>query len=81
MNIEDIHEGKEYIYTCGIPAGCIGHRYKVHRHVLDVPAYQTKVLVEALTGKDRGSWFTCSLANFAVRHRPVEPGDNTSDPE
>jgi len=33
------------------------------RFVIDVPSYQEKVLVEALTGPDAGVMFTCSPAN------------------
>ncbi len=72
MSTDALVEGHEYIFTKGYPVPCHGERYKVHRYVLDVPAYQRKVLVEALTGKDQGLWFVCSVANFCVRYRPVE---------
>ncbi len=66
-----IVEGAEYTYEAAIPAGCMGQRYKLHREVIDVPSYQRKVLVEALTGKDRGLFFTCTLQNFALRYKLV----------
>lgn len=67
----------DYVYTGGLPAGCAGHRYRVHRRIIDVPTFQVKVLIETLTGRDAGLWFTCSLANFARRYEPVkeEPAD------
>lgn len=71
----DIMPG-DYIYICGIPADCVGHRYRVHRTVIDVcAAYQRKTLVEALSGPDLGEWFTVTPANFRVRFRPVTPDD------
>lgn len=66
-----IIEGAEYVYIGELPVGCRGHRYLLHRGVIDVPSYQHKVLVEALTGEDKGLWFTCSLANFAIRYKLV----------
>ena len=70
-----IIEGAVYIYTCGLPVGCHGHPYRVLRlNVLDVPNYQNKVLVEALTGPDAGLWFVCSPANFHVRYRQEGQG-------
>lgn len=65
--------GRDYLYTGDLPKGCRGQRYHVHGFVLDVPSYQEKVLVEALTGRDRGLWFTCSPANFAQRYE-LAPG-------
>lgn len=64
--------GRRYTYTAEIPRGCAGQEYRVHRFVLDVPSYQQKVLVEALTGNDAGLWFVCSLENFARRYKIVE---------
>jgi len=64
--------GKTYRYIRDLPKGCRDQLYKVHRFVLDVPSYQEKVLVEALGGKDKGLWFTCSPANFAKRYEMME---------
>lgn len=61
-----------YAYQAELPRGCKGHQYVPRRFVLDVPAYQQKVLVECLSGKDAGLWFVCSLMNFARRYRRVE---------
>jgi hypothetical protein len=71
-----IRAGAVYRYTAELPAGCAGGLYRVARFVLDVPAYQQKVLVEALTGQDRGLWFTASPANFSMRYAgPVPPDE------
>lgn len=67
-----IVEGREYIYIREKPAGCQGQRYRVLKFVVSVPSYQEQVLVEALTGWDKGLWFTCSPANFASRYVPAE---------
>jgi len=72
MDFKDIVEGGIYVYVCGLPAGAQGQLYKAHRIILDVPSYQHKVLVEALTGDDKGLWFCCSLDNFQVRYRPAD---------
>lgn len=69
MNEEDIAPGV-YIYQSGIPAGCKGHEYRLHRFVIDVPSKQRKVLVECLTGPDAGLWFVCSVSNFCRRYAP-----------
>ncbi len=61
--------GAEYLYTSPYPSGCEGKRYQLHRFIIDVPSNQQKVLVEALDGPDKGLWFTCSPANFAVRYK------------
>ena len=70
----NIELGADYVYIGMYPPKCEGHLYRPHRYVLDVPTYQKKVLVEALTGKDKGLWFVCSLNNFKVRYRLAEPG-------
>ncbi len=72
MELDQIVPGAEYTYINPVPAGAMGHRYKVHRIIWDVPTYQEKVLVEALTGRDKGTWFCCSLNNFCVRYQPAE---------
>lgn len=71
----DIKPGREYVYAKGHPVDCRGQHYMVHRFVVDVPSYQPKVLVEALTGRDRGLWFTTSVANFCVRYEPAESAE------
>lgn len=63
--------GAEYTYH-GLPLNCQGHRYQVLALVLDVPSYQQKVLVQALSGPDEGLLFVCSPANFSTRYRPAE---------
>ncbi len=68
-----IVEGGIYVYENRIPVTALGHFYKVHKFVMDVPSYQPKVLVEALSGKDRGLWFVCSINNFLVRYRIATP--------
>lgn len=69
-----ITAGAVYIYQAALPAGCAGHRYRAARFIVDVPSYQKKVLVECLSGRDAGLWFTCSLANFARRYRLAAKG-------
>lgn len=66
--LDSIEIGAVYRYIRQLPTGCQGALYRVHREVLDVPSYQRKLLVEALTGPDRGLWFTCTPANFRVRY-------------
>lgn len=66
-----IVKGADYIYTAELPSGCKGQRYRVLDFVLDVPSYQQKVLVKALTGKDKGLRFTCTEMNFARRYKPA----------
>lgn len=68
-----IPEGSEWVYTAPAPAGCSGHRYRVLGFVVHVPTYQQQVLVEALTGPDRGLRFTCTPHNFSTRYQPVGP--------
>lgn len=68
-----IVEGATYVYEADLPPGCKGGHYKAVRFIKDVPSYQTKVLVECLSGKDRGLWFTCTPANFAQRYKPLCP--------
>src|SRR5438132_10371895 len=72
LSKDDIVLGRDYVYVCGFPIEAKGHLYRAHKFVLDVPSYQQKVLVEALTGDDKGLWFTCSIANFCVRYRRAE---------
>lgn len=61
----------DYVYTGEFPKGCAGQLYRMHRRILDVPSYQHKCLVEALSGKDAGLWFCCSLHNFSIRYQPA----------
>jgi hypothetical protein len=74
-------EGSEYVYTATIPAGCKGHRYRLLKLVLDVPTYQQKLCMVALTGPDSGRWFVVSPWNFAQRYEPAEvDAPQTPDP-
>ncbi len=77
----EIIEGGLYTYVRGIPECCHGERYRLHRRVLDVPSYQHKVLVEALTGPDKGLWFTCTLDNFSTRYELVKEIEATTTSE
>lgn len=73
MAFDEIVEGGVYAYMCGIPRGVYGEKYRVVKnHVLDVPSYQYKVMVEALTGRDKGKVFVCTPANFVHRYKPVD---------
>jgi hypothetical protein len=63
-----LRPGAVYLYTAPYPHRCRGHRYRLVRLVRDVPSYQEKCLVEALTGPDEGLWFTCTQANFGERY-------------
>ncbi len=67
-----IHEGADYVYIGEKPEGCAGHFYRAHRVVLHIPVYQKLVLVECLSGQDKGLWFVCSLANFSCRYKLAE---------
>jgi hypothetical protein len=69
LGYDQIVEGGLYRYVNGIPVHARGHLYKVHAVVEDVPSYQHKILVEALTGPDEGKLFTCTPANFVVRYQ------------
>lgn len=72
--------GRVYIYATGFPVSRHGFRYRPLCEVLDVPSYQTKILVEALSGPDQGLKFTCTPENFSRRYElaPVEATDGTS---
>ena len=73
--------GRIYIYTALIPKGCKGERYKVlYEKVIAVPEYTKKVLVEAITGPDKGLIFVCSPWNFSTRYVLAEEEiDNAKD--
>ncbi len=75
MLARDIAPGREYVYVNAIPAWAQGQRYRVLRFIWDVPTYQRKVLIEPLTGRDKGVWFCCSVANFVVRYEPAPDQD------
>jgi phosphatidylethanolamine-binding protein (PEBP) family uncharacterized protein len=62
-------EGAVYLYRGTTPPKCRGHRYRILFFVLDVPSYQQKVCMEALTGPDKGLRFVCSEANFGDRYQ------------
>jgi hypothetical protein len=66
-------EGGEYVYTGTYPANCAGQRYKLTRFVIDLPSYQRKVLVEGMTGPDKGEAFVVSEATFANKFELVQP--------
>ena len=61
--------GGTYAYVMEHPPGCKGHKYVPHCLVLDVPVYSWKVLVECISGPDKGLKFTCSPYNFQIRYR------------
>jgi hypothetical protein len=65
-------EGADYLYTADVPKGCKGHLYRIVHFVQDVPSYQEKLCMEALTGPDRGLRFIVSPWNFALRYEPAE---------
>lgn len=65
-------EGCLYEYLSEWPKGCKGHRYRLHKFVIDAPSYQEKILVECLSGRDAGLWFVVSPSNFALRYKPVK---------
>lgn len=44
-----------------------GGVYRVDGFILDIPAYQEKILVRCISGVDKGLWFSCSPANFVTR--------------
>lgn len=73
IEIGRIVPGKVYRYTNDLPRGCKDALYRVEAFILDVPSYQMKVLVLALTGKDAGLLFCCTPNNFAQRYAPHEP--------
>lgn len=78
-----IVEGRVYRYLAPPAKGqpdCRGQLYKVKRFVKDVPSYQEKVVVEGLTGPDKGLWYTCSLMNFATRFEPTVEEIQTPQP-
>lgn len=64
-----IEEGNNYIYTGDYPKHAHNQLYRFHRLVLDVPTYQWKLLCEALTGNDKGLWFSCTINNFVHRYQ------------
>lgn len=83
--LASIEEGRAYEFI-GVPSdhgllpkGCAGQLYRAVRFVKDVPSYQRKVLVEALTGPDAGDWFTVSEHNFKIRYKL--PEEDEAEPE
>jgi hypothetical protein len=69
-----IVEGRVYKYLSPPAKGqldCRGQLYKVVFFVRDVPSYQEKVVVQGLTGPDKGQRFACSLYSFATRFEPA----------
>jgi len=70
MSPADLEQGRLYTYMAAYPPWATGETYRVLRFVKDVPSYQKKVLVEAMTGRDKGLWFVCTVSNFCTRYRP-----------
>lgn len=64
-----VKKGNIYEYAGGKPENCQGHLYQILGFVLYVPVYTRLVLVEALSGPDKGLKFVCSPANFASRYK------------
>jgi len=57
-------------------------RYAVRALAQDGRTLQQCVVYEGLDGPDRGLWYTCSLADFALRFLPVEiPSQVEENPE
>lgn len=73
--------GCQYVYAHPYPKGYAGELYYAHRMVQDVPSYQDKVLVEGLTGRDTGRWFTCSLNYFLTRFKLPESPPKVDMPQ
>lgn len=71
VDIAQIEMPCKYEYVCDSPKGCRGRHYMAWITVLDVPSYQTKILMEALNGPDRGLWFTVTPANFITRYAKI----------
>lgn len=72
-----ISQGSVYTYTAGLPVDCHGCHYRVVGFVENVVTNQELVLVRALDGPDRGRFFCCSLANFAMRYVLCDNGLST----
>jgi len=46
-----------------------GEKYLPHKLLLDIPSYQTKILVECLSGADKGLWFTTTINHFRITYK------------
>lgn len=62
-----LEEEKEYVYIAEQPKHAKGQRYHLYRAILDVPSYQTKILIAGLTGMDQGRLFAVSINHFVTR--------------
>lgn len=79
--ISNIVFGATYVYAKELPNDCKGEYYRLWFEILDVPSYQKKYLVEALTGRDKGLWFTCTPANFMMRYALLKPVEKVEKSE
>lgn len=70
--LSEIKEGRTYRYVNSVPKKCQGHLYVVLAFIPYVPVYQKLVLVEAMTGPDKGLLFCCSPHNFSTRYEQAE---------
>lgn len=66
-----IIEGKTYRYIDQIPAGCKGQLYRVVKFACAIPVYRDEVVLEGISGPDKGNFFTCSPNYFSLRFRPM----------
>lgn len=66
-----IVERRVYRYSALYPAKCHDHLYRMVMFVEDVPSGQEKVVVEGLTGPDKGRRQSCSPLYFANHFRPA----------
>lgn len=72
-----ITPGKVYAFKGVAPKDCQGHFYRAVRMVKHVPVYQWHVLVECLTGPDKGEWYTCTEQNFGQKYRYLTPEEES----
>lgn len=86
MNKEEICRiipGAVYRFTSENPLikGCHNHLYRVLHLAMLVPVYQSCIVVEAMSGPDKGKVFCVTEINFALRYAPLSPpnGVNHAD--
>ena len=70
MSFEDIREGGHYVYTASYPPHATGQRYLVRQFIQDVPSYQPRILIQCMSGKDKGILFVSTFNNFRIRYTP-----------
>lgn len=63
--------GRTYRYKGPYPVKCIGALYRLNLAILDVPSFQTKLFVTAITGPDESLDFCCTISNFTTRYELV----------